>query len=33
MVPHAINGFDPSRHLAQGDMTIDLVKWSKTIQS
>ena len=39
MVPHAKNGFDPSRHLAQGDIifsdneAIVLVKWSKTIQS
>ena len=39
MVPHAKNGFDPSRHLARGDIifcdnkAIVLVKWSKTIQS
>ena len=39
MVPHAKNGFDPSRHLARGDVifsdneAIVLVKWSKTIQS
>ena len=39
MVPHAKNGFDPSHHLARGDIifsdkeVIVLVKWSKTIQS
>ena len=39
MVPHAKNGFDPSRHLARGDIifsdneAIVLAKWSKTIQS
>ena len=39
MVPHTKNGFDPSRHLARGDIifsdneAIVLVKWSKTIQS
>ena len=39
IVPHAKNGFDPSRHLARGDIifsdneAIVLVKWSKTIQS
>ena len=39
MVPHAKNGFDPSHHLARGDIifsdneAIVLVKWSKAIQS
>ena len=39
MVPHSKIGFDPSRHLTQGDIifsdkeAIVLVKWSKTIQS
>ena len=38
MVPHAMNGFDPSSHLARGDIifsdneAIVLVKWSKPIQ-
>ena len=38
MVPHAKNGFNPSRHLARGDIIVSdneaivLVKWSKTIQ-
>ena len=39
MVPHAKNGFDPSRHLARGDIIFSdneanvLVKWSMTNQS
>ena len=39
MVPHAISQFDPSRHLARGDIIIGrssakvVIKWSKTIQS
>ena len=39
MVPHAILQFDPSRHLARGDVILGrcsgklLIKWSKTIQN
>ena len=39
IVPHAINSFDPSRHLAKGDIFLGkssgkvLIKWSKTIQN
>ena len=38
LVPHSIHQFDPSRHLAQGDVIMGrsscklLIKWSKTIQ-
>ena len=37
IVPHAIHQFDPSRHLARGDVFLGkssrklLIKWSKTI--
>ena len=39
IVPHAIHQFDPSRHLARGDIFLGkssgkvLIKWSKTIQN
>ena len=39
LVPHASHQFDPSRHLARGDIILGkssgklLIKWSKTIQS
>ena len=39
MVPHATHQFDPSRHLARGDIFLSkssgkvLIKWSKTIQN
>ena len=39
IVPHAISQFDPSRHLARGDIFLGkssgkvLIKWSKTIQN
>ena len=39
IVPHSLHQFDPSRHLARGDIFLNkssakiLIKWSKTIQN